>query len=180
MISHTAWSLATNRMLLFNCPVMSNSVTPSTVAHQASLSFSISWSLPKFIHQWCHTASSSSDTLFSSCPQSFPTSGTFPMSHVFSLDDQKYWSFNISPSSEYSGLISLKINWIDLLAVHGTFRSLLQHHSSKASIFWYSALFTVNTAQISICSLGLSSELHLNLPTYSWSSFWFWCYLSFP
>ena len=54
-----------------------------------------------------------------------------------------YWSFRISPSSEYSGLISIKIDWFDLLAVQGTFRSLLQHHSSKASILWHSAFFKV-------------------------------------
>ena len=61
----------------------------------------------------------------------------------------KYWSFSfiISPSSEYSGLISLKIYWFNLLAVQGTFRSLLQHHSSKASIFWHSALFIVQLSQ---------------------------------
>ena len=61
----------------------------------------------------------------------------------------KYWSFSfsISPSSEYSGLISLKIDWFDLLAVQGTFRSLLQHHSSKASILWHSAFFMVQLSQ---------------------------------
>ena len=55
----------------------------------------------------------------------------------------KYWSFSISPSSEHSGLISIKIDWFDLLAVQGTCRSLLQHHSSKASILWRSAFFKV-------------------------------------
>ena len=57
----------------------------------------------------------------------------------------KYWSFsfNISPSNEYPGLISFRMNWLDLLAVQGTLKSLLQHHSSKASILWHSALFTV-------------------------------------
>ena len=55
----------------------------------------------------------------------------------------KYWSFSISPSSEHSGLISIKIDWFDLLAVQGTCRSLLQHHSSKASILWHSAFFKV-------------------------------------
>ena len=58
---------------------------------------------------------------------------------------RKYWcfTFSISPSSEYSGLISLKIDWFDLLAVQGTFRSLFQHHSLKASILWHSAFFIV-------------------------------------
>ena len=74
----------------------------------------------------------------------------FPSIRVFSNESSlhnrwpKYWSFSysISPSSEYSGLISLKIDWFDLLAVQGNFRSLLQHHSSKASIPWHSAFFT--------------------------------------
>ena len=68
---------------------------------------------------WCHPAISSSDALFSFCPQSFPALGTFPMSHI---KWPKYWSFSftISPSNEYSGLISLKIDWFDLLAVQGT------------------------------------------------------------
>ena len=55
----------------------------------------------------------------------------------------KYWSFSISPSDEYSGLISFKMDWFDLLAVQGTLKSLLQHHSSKASVLWRSAFFTV-------------------------------------
>ena len=55
----------------------------------------------------------------------------------------KYWSFSLSPSNEYSGLISFRIDWLDLLAVQGTLKSLIQHHSSKASIFWCSAFFTV-------------------------------------
>ena len=73
----------------------------------------------------------------------------FPIIRVFSKESDpllrwlKYWSFSfsISPSSEYSGLISFRIDWFDLLAVQGTFKSLLQHHSSKASILWRSAFF---------------------------------------
>ena len=55
----------------------------------------------------------------------------------------KYWSFSISPFNEHPGLISFRMDWLDLLAVQGTLKSLLQHHSSKASIFWHSAFFTV-------------------------------------
>ena len=82
---------------------------------------------------------------FSSHLQSFPASGSFPMSQLFVSGGQKYWSFSfsISPSSEYSGLISVTIDWLDLLAVQGTLRSLLQHHSSKASILWCSVFFIV-------------------------------------
>ena len=70
------------------------------------------------------------------------------MSQLFASDDQNTGASNISPSSEYSGLISLKIDWFDLLVVQGTFRSLLQHHSSKASILWCSAFFTVQLSQL--------------------------------
>ena len=85
--------------------------------------------------QWCHPAISSSVVPFSSCPQSFPASGSFPMSQLC-VRWPKYWSFSfsISPSIEYPGLISSRMDWLDLLAVQGTLKSLLQHHSSKASI----------------------------------------------
>ena len=83
---------------------------------------------------------------FSSCPQSLPASESFPVSQLFaSGETPKYWSFsfNISPSNEHPGLISFRMDWLDLLAVQGTLKSLLQHHSSKASIPWHSAFFTV-------------------------------------
>ena len=78
------------------------------------------------------------------CFQSF-LPGSFPVSPLFSLDGQKYWNFgfSISPSSEYSELISFRIDWLDFLAVQGTLKSLLQHHSLKASIIWCSAYFIV-------------------------------------
>ena len=77
--------------------------------------------------------------------QSFPASGSFQMSQFFTSDGQKYWSFsfNISPSNEYSGLISFRMDWLDVLAVQGTLKSLLQHHSSKGSILQSSAFFIV-------------------------------------
>ena len=81
--------------------------------------------------QWCYVTISSSVALFSFCLQSFPESRSFPMSWIF------------SPSNEYSGLIYFGIDWFDLLAVQGTLKSLLQHHSSKASILWLSAFFMV-------------------------------------
>ena len=76
---------------------------------------------------------------------------TFPSIEIFSSESvlcirwPKYWSFNfsISPSNEYSGLMSFRIDWLDLLVVQGTFKSLLQHHSSKASILWHSTFFIV-------------------------------------
>ena len=78
-------------------------------------------------------------------PLVFPSLRVFPVELVLCIRWPKYWSlsFSISPSSEYSGLISFRIDWFDLLAVQGTLKSLLQHHSSKASILWRSAFFIV-------------------------------------
>jgi len=87
---------------------------------------------------------SSSVVSFSSCLQSFLVSGSFPISQFFTTGGQ-YWnfSFSVSRSNEYSGLISFRNDWFDLLAVQGTLKSLLQHHSSKASILQGSAFFVV-------------------------------------
>ena len=95
--------------------------------------------------RWCHPAISSSVVSFSSHLQSFPASGSFPMSQFFASGGQKYWSFSfsISPSNEYSRLISFRNDRLDLLAVQGTLKSLLQHHSSKASVLQLSAFFLV-------------------------------------
>ena len=94
------------------------------------------------LSQGCHPTISSSVVPFSSCLQFFPASGTLPVSHI---RWPKYcnFSFSISTSNEYSGLISFKIDWLDLLAVQGTLKSLLPHHSSKASILWHSDIFLV-------------------------------------
>ena len=96
------------------------------------------------LSQWCHPAISSSVVHFSSCPQSLPASESFPMSQLC-VRWPKYWSFSfsISPSIEYPGLISFRMGWLDLLAVQGTLKSPLQRHSSKASILRHSAFFTV-------------------------------------
>ena len=77
--------------------------------------------------QWCHPTISSSVVHFSSCPQSFPASGSFQISQAFCIRGPKYWSssFNISPSNEHSGLISFTMDWLDLPAVQGTLKSLL-------------------------------------------------------
>jgi len=93
--------------------------------------------------RWCHPAISSSVVPFSSC-LSHPASRSFPVSQLF-MRWPKYWSFSfsISPSNEHSELMSFRMDWLDLLAVQGTLKSLLQHHGSKASIFRCSAFFTV-------------------------------------
>ena len=113
---------------------------------QASLSITNSWSLLKFMSI---ESVMPSNHLILCCPLLLPS--VFHSIRVFSNESAlrirwpKYWSFsfNISPSNEYSGLISFRIDWMDLLAAHGTLKSLLQHHSSKASILWCSAFFIV-------------------------------------
>ena len=98
----------------------------------------------------CHPAISSSVVPFSSCPQSLPLSEAFPMSQTLHVRWPKYWSlsFSIIPSREHPGLISFRMDWLGLLAVQGTLKSLLQHHSSKASILQCSAFFTVQLLQL--------------------------------
>ena len=101
------------------------------------------------LSRWCHQTISSSVLPFSSCLQSFPASGGKIFSKFFEsvlcIRWQKDWSFSfsISPSNEHRGPISFRMDWLDLLAVQGTLRSLLQHHSSKASILWCSAFFII-------------------------------------
>ena len=98
------------------------------------------------LHWWCHPAISSSDVLFL-LPSVFPSIRDFSNELALLIRWPKYWSFSfsISRSSEYSGSLSLKIDWFDLLAVQGTFRSLLQRRSSKALILWCSTFFTVSS-----------------------------------
>ena len=95
--------------------------------------------------RWYHPAISSSVVPFSSCAQSLPASESFPMSQLFTWGGQSTGvsSFSMSPSKEHPGLISFRMDWLDLFAVQGTLKSLLQHHSSKASILQHSAFFTV-------------------------------------
>ena len=97
------------------------------------------------LSRWCHPIISSSVVPFSSHLLSFPASGSFPMRWFFASGSQSIWSFSfsISPSNENSGFISFRMDWFDLLAVQRTLRSLLQHHSSKASIPQCSAFFIV-------------------------------------
>ena len=132
--------------MLFSCSVVSDSLWPHVLQHPripcpslfprvCSDSCPSSW--------WCHPAISSS-IVFSSCLQSFPASGSLLM--ALHINWSKYWSFsfNMSPSNEHPGLISFRMDWLDLLAVQGTLKILLQHHSSKAArILRPSAFFIV-------------------------------------
>ena len=95
------------------------------------------------LSQWCYLTTSSSVVPFSSYPQSFPASGVFSNELALPVRWPKYWSFSISLFNAYSGLISFRIDWFDLLAVQGTLKSLLQHHSLKASVIQCSAFFMV-------------------------------------
>ena len=122
-------------------------VTPRTTARQASLSFINFWSLLK--HMSIKSVVLSKHLILCHpCllpPSIFPSIKIFSNESVLCIRWPKDWSFSfyISPSSEYSGLISPRMDWLDLLEVQGTLKSLLQHRSSKASIFWHSAFFTV-------------------------------------
>ena len=128
-----------SRVLLF--------ATPWTAAHQDSASFTISQSLLKLLSTelvmpfnhlvLCHP--------LLLLPSIFPRIRVFLNETVLPIRWLKDWSFSFSigPSKEYSGLISFRMDWLDLLAVQGTLKRLLQHHGSKASILWHSAFFTV-------------------------------------
>ena len=149
--------------------------TPWTAACQTSLSLTMSQSLPKFmpiasvmpsshVILWYHLLL---------LPSIFPSFRDFSNELSGCIRWLNYWSlsfsFSISPFSENSGLISLKTHWFGLLAVQGTFRSLLQHHSLKVSILWHSSFFTVQLSQlymttgktISIYCINLMKELNI-------------------
>ena len=122
--------------MLYSCSVISDSLRPHGLQHArlpcpslspgaCSNSCPLSW--------WCHPTISPSVIPFSSCFQSFPASGSFPVSQLF----------------EYSGLISFRIDWFDLLAVQGTLKSLLQHYNLKASVLQHSAFFMAPLSMIS-------------------------------
>ena len=131
----------------FSPSVLSDSATSWTAAHQASLSITNSQRLFKLMS--IESVMPSNHLI--PCrplllqPSIFPGIRVFSNESVLHIRWPNYWSFSftISPSNEYSVLISFRMDWLDLLAVQGTLKSLLQHHSSKASILWHSAFFTV-------------------------------------
>ena len=134
-VSQSVQSL--NRVRLF--------ATPWIAARQASLS--ITGVYPNLCPstRWCHPTNSSSVVPFSSCLQSFPASGSYSNESALHIRWPKYWSFsfNISPSNEHPGLISFRMDWLDVLAIQGTLKSLLQHNNSKASILQHWAFVMV-------------------------------------
>ena len=120
-------------------------MTTWTAVHQASLSLTNSWNLLELMP--IESLISSNHLILCHpllfLPSTFPSIRIFTKESVLPIRWTKYWSFNfsISPSNEYSGLISFRMNWLDVLALLGTLKSLLQHHSSKASILHCSAFF---------------------------------------
>ena len=131
----------------FSCSVVSDSLRPHESQHARPPCPSPTPGVhpdSRPLTWWCHPAISSSVVPFSSCPQSLPAS-VFSNESTLRMRWTKYWSFSFSviSSNEHPGLISFRMNWLDLLAVQGTLKSLLQHHSSKASVLWCSAFFTV-------------------------------------
>ena len=140
-------SVLGKKSVQFSCSVLSNSLGPHGLQHTrppcpsptsgaCSNSYPLSW--------WCHPTISSSVVPFSSCPQCLPASESFPMSQLFAWGGQSTGvHLSISHSKEHPGLISFRTDWLDLLAVQGTLKNLLQYHSSKAAILQHSAFFTV-------------------------------------
>ena len=122
--------------------------TPWTAAYQASLSITNSQSLLKLMS--IKSVMPSNHLILCHplllLPSIFPSIRVFSNESVLHIRWPKYWSFSfsINPSNEYSGLISFRIDWFDLLAVQGTLKSLLQHHSSKASILWCLSLWSIS------------------------------------
>ena len=136
----------------FSGSVMSHSLQPHEPQHARPPCPSPTPTVPSnscLLSQWCHLTISSSVVLFSSCLQISQHQGLFNES-VLHIKWPKDWSFSfsISPFNEYSRLISFKMDWLDLLTVQGTLKSLLQHHSSKVSILQHSAFFMVQLSHL--------------------------------
>ena len=128
---------------LLSCVQLCN---PMTIACQASLSITNSWSLPKLMS--IELVMPSSRIILCHplllLPSIFPSIRVFSNEAALRIRWPKYWSFsfNVSPANEHPGLISFRMDWLDLLEVQGTLKNLLQHHISKASILWCSAFFS--------------------------------------
>ena len=124
-------------------------MTPWTATHQASLSSIISWSFLKLMS--IESVMPSNDVIFCCpllfLPSIFPSIWVFCNESALCIKWPKYWSFSISPTNECSRLISFRIDYFDLLAVQGTLKSLLQHHSLKASVLWCSAFLMVQLSR---------------------------------
>ena len=150
MISYTSISLVTHLSIFNSVQSLSHVllfVTPCTATRQASLSITTSCSLPRLMSIELVTPSNHLILCYPLLflPSIFPSIRVFSNESALCIGWPKYWSFsfNISPSNEHPGLLSFRMDWLDLLAVQGPLKSLLQHHSSKASIFLCSAFSIV-------------------------------------
>ena len=138
-----------NKFLLFSCSVVSNSCDSVDCSTPGFLSFTISWSLLKLTS--IELVMPSNHLILCHplllLPSIFPSIRVFSNESALHIRCPNYWSFSfsLSPSNEYSGLISFRTDWFDLLAIQRTLKSLLQHHSLKASILQHSAFFTSNS-----------------------------------
>ena len=132
------WKKWTDSLVQFSRSVMSDSLWPHGLQHtRPPCPSPNSWNLLRLMSTFCRP--------FLLLPSTFPSIRVISNESVLLIRWPNYWSFSfsISPSNEDSGLISFRVDWLDLLAVQGTLKSLLQHHSSKASILWYSAFSIV-------------------------------------
>ena len=124
--------------------------TPGTAVHQTSLSITNSQSLLKLMP--IESVMPSNHLIFCHplllLPPIFPSIRVFSNESALYIKWPKYWSFSISPSNEYSGLISFRMDWLDLLAVQGTLKSLLQYHNSKASVLWHLPFFMIHLSHL--------------------------------
>ena len=164
------WGYVESRYIMFSVQSLSRVrpfATSWTAAWQASLSITSSQSLLKLMSI---ESVMPSNHLILCCPllllpSIFPSIGVFLNESALRIRWPKYWSFSfsISPSSEYSGLISFRMDWFDLLAVQGTLKSLLQHHSSKTSILQCSSFFTV---QLSHLYMITAEKIALTMQTF--------------
>ena len=149
----------------------SNSVTPRTAAHQTSLSITNSQSLLKLMS--IKSVRPSNQLILCRplilLPSIFPRIWVFSNESALHIRWPKYWSFsfNISPSNEYPGLITFRMDWLDLLAVQGTPKSLLQHHSSKPSILRRSAFFIVQLSHPYMTTRKTIALMNIKLMTYN-------------
>ena len=143
-------------------------VTPWAAALQASLSITNSWSLLKLTS--IESVMPSNHLIL--CPPLVLLPSIFPSIRIFFNESvlcirwPKYWNFSISPSNEYSGLISFRMDWLDLLADQETLKGLLQHHSSKASILWLSAFFIFLSFQFSHPNVTTGKTIVLTRQTF--------------
>ena len=146
--------ISTSSVQLLSCVQLF--ANPWTPACQASLSITNSWSLLR-LKSIESVMPSNHLILYRSLlllPSIFPSISVFSNESILCIRWPKYWSFSISPSNEYSGLICFRMDWLDLLAIKGTLKSLLQHHRSKASILWCSAFFMVQVSNPYITMYG--------------------------